>query len=81
MLAKPAWGAGGFTPLHGTLLKTLEMTVRQRPLLITLLYLAMTVNLRLVLLLFIVNGRLRQMIERRSAFFNERRHICRSFQV
>jgi hypothetical protein len=21
MLAKPAWGAGGFTPLHGTLLE------------------------------------------------------------
>jgi len=21
MLAKPAWGAGGFTPLHGTLLR------------------------------------------------------------
>jgi len=36
MLAKPAWGAGGFTPLHGTLLLDSRTVEKNRPKLTTL---------------------------------------------
>jgi hypothetical protein len=31
MLAKPAWGAGGFTPLHGTLLDRKQYPDQETP--------------------------------------------------